>query len=231
MSTDKRTARAIDELQMWGQRVAARLSRHRKRFDIHSEFERLDISLAKDDPRVARILDEINGREARGYTYDGADASFELLVRWLLGEVPQYFSVDSCDVIDVHYAAGGGPALATEASMLVRVSGDRNVCRSTAEGAGPMEAIERALLKALGCYRQHLKDFEFVDYEVRLLARRDAAVTRVRVESRSRTTGEHWFTVGVSPNIVDASFEALVESINYKLMKSSAVVVAHAVAS
>jgi 2-isopropylmalate synthase len=230
MSTDKRTARAIDELQMWGQRVAARLSRHRKRFDIHSELERLDINLAEDDPRVVRILDEIKAREARGYTYDGADASFELVARGLIGEMPSYFAVESCDIIDGRGAAGGGPALAAEASMLVHVSGDRHPFWSTAEGADPMEAIERALRKALGCYQQHLKDFEFVDYEVRLLARPNGAVTRVRVESRSRATGEHWFTVGVSQSIVDASFEALVDSINYQLMKSNADV-AHAVAS
>lgn len=230
MSTDKRTARAIDELQMWGQRVAARLSRHRKRFDIHSELERLDISLAKDDPRVARILDEIKVREARGYTYDGADASFELIARALIGEVPRYFVVESCDIADVHGSAGGGPTLAAEASMLVRVSGDRHPYRSTAVGTRPMEAIERALRRALGCYQQHLMDLEFVDYEVRLLARPDGAVTRVRVESRSRTTGEHWFTVGAAPNILDASCEALVDSINYQLMKSNAAAV-HAVAS
>ncbi len=93
-----------------------------------------------------------------------------------------------------------------------------------------MEAIERALRKALGCYQQYLKDLEFVDYEVRLLARPDGAVTRVRVESRSRATGEHWFTVGAAPNILDASCEALVDSINYQLMKSNAAAV-HAVAS
>jgi len=231
MPTDKRATRAIDELQMWGQRVAARLSRHRKRFDIHTELERLDISLANDDPRVGRIFDEIKAREARGYTYDGADASFELVARGVVGGVPRYFAVESCDIIDVHYAEGGGPALPVEASMLVHVSGDRAPLWSRAEGAGPMEAIERALRKALGCYQQHLKDFEFVDYEVRLLTRPEGAVTRVRVESRSRATGEHWFTVGVSPNIVDASFEALVDSINYQLMKNNVVVLTQAVAS
>lgn len=230
MPTDKRTARAIDELQMWGQRVAARLSRHRKRFDIHSELERLDISLDKDDPRVVRILDEIKAREARGYVYDGADASFELIARGLIGEVPHYFAVESCDIVDVRYAAGGGRALPAEVSMLVHVSGDRSPFWSTAEGAGPMEAIARALCKALGCYQQALKDFEFVDYEVRLLTRPDGAVTLVRVESRSRATGEHWFTVGVAPDILQASFEALVDAINYQLMKNNVAVV-HAVAS
>lgn len=230
MTTDKRSARAIDELQMWGHRVAARLSRHRKRFDIHSELERLDISLEKDDPRVLRILDEITAREVRGYIFDGADASFELIARGVIDGVPRYFAVESCDVIDVYYAEGGGSALATEASMLVHVSGDRAPFWSTAEGAGPMEAIERALRKALGCYQQHLKDFEFVDYEVRLLTHPDGAVTRVRIESRSRATGEHWFTVGVAPNILEASFEALVDSINYKLLKSNAAA-PHALAS
>jgi 2-isopropylmalate synthase len=230
MSTDKRAARAIDELQMWGHRVAARLSRHRKRFDIHTELERLDISLAKGDPRVGRILDEIKDREARGYTYDGADASFELVARGIVGGVPRYFAVESCDIIDVHYAEGGGPALPVEASMRVFVSGERTPVQSTAEGDGPMEALERALRKALGCYQQHLRDFEFVDYEVRLLTRPDGAVTRVRVESRSRVTGEHWFTVGVAPNILEASFEALVDAVKYKLMKSDALV-PHAVAS
>lgn len=222
MSTDKRTAHAIDELQMWGQRVAARLSRHRKRFDIHSELERLDISLAKDDPRVVRILDEIKTREARGYIYDGADASFELIARGHLGEIPSYFVVESCDITDVHGSARGSPAVAAEASMLVHVSGDRDSFRSTAVGARPMEAIERALREALGCYQQHLKELEFVDYEVSLLARPDGPVTRVRVESRSRATGEHWFTVGAAPNILDASREALVDSINYMLLKGNA---------
>jgi 2-isopropylmalate synthase len=230
MPTDKRTAGAVDELQMWGQRVVARLSRHRKRLDIHSELERLDIGLDRDDSRVVRIADEIKCREARGYAYDGADASFELLARGLMGQVPRYFSVDSCDVVDVHNAGKGGSALPSEASVRVLVSGDRDPVWSIAEGASPMEAIKQALCKALGCYQKHLNDLEFADYKVSVLTRAEVNLVRVLVGSRSRVTGEHWFTVGVSPNIVDASFEALVDSINYKLMKSSAVV-AHAVAS
>lgn len=222
MPTDKRAAGAIDELQMWGQRVVARLSRHRKHLDIHSELERLDISLAQDDPRFVRIADELKDREARGYAYDGADASFELLARGLMGKMPRYFSVDSCEVIDVHYAGQGGPAIPCEASVHVLVSGDRDPIWSMAEGSGPMEAIERALRKALGCYQKHLNDFEFADYKVCLLTRAEGSLARVQVESRSRATGEHWFTVGVAPHIVEASFEALVDAITYKLMKSNA---------
>ena len=222
MPTDKRAAGAIDELQMWGQRVVAKLSRHRKRLDIHSELERLDISLERDDPRLVRIADEIKCREARGYAYDGADASFEVLARCLIGQVPRYFSVDSCDVIDVHYAAQGGRALPSEASLRVLISGDRDPVWAIAEGAGPMQAIERALRKALGCYQKHLNDFEFADYKVCLLTRAEGSLARVQVESRSRITGEHWFTVGVAPHIVEASFEALVDAITYKLMKCNA---------
>ena len=222
MTTDKRAAGTIDELQMWGQRVAARLSRHRKRLDVHSELERLDINLERDDARFVRIVEEIGAREARGYSYDGADASFELLARGFLGQVPRYFVVDSCDIIEVRHATRGGPVLPAEASVRVLVSGDRVPVWSAADGVGPIEASERALRKALGTYRKHLQDFEFVDYKVRVLPRSEGSLARVQVESRSCVTGEHWFTVGVAADIVEASFEALVDAITYKLMMSKA---------
>jgi 2-isopropylmalate synthase len=226
MSTDKRAANTIDELQMWGQRVVARLSRHRKRLDIHSELERLDINIDRDDPRVARILDEIKRREAQGYAYDGVDASFELLARRIMGQVPHYFSVDSYQVVEKQ----DGSTIATEASVRVHSDGDTEPLWSVAGGVDPMDALQRALRRALGCYQRHMTDFEIADYKVRLLTRADETIARVAVESRSRTTGEHWFTVGVSSDIVGASFEALVDAISYKLLKSNAET-AHALAS
>ena len=93
---------------------------------------------------------------------------------------------------------------------------------SVAEGNGPVNALDRALRKDLGRYQSHIKDVELVDYKVRILTGGTEAITRVLVESRDKATGERWFTVGVSPNIVDASFEALVDSINYKLIKGGA---------
>ncbi len=217
MSTDKRAAKTIDDLQMWGQRVVAKLSRHRKRLDIHSELERLDINLEKNDPRVGLILDEIKGRESRGYAYDGADASFELLARRIMGHVPRYFSVDSYQVAD----CGSAARMGTEATVGVRVHGDHDALLSAADGVDPMNALERALRRSLGCYQQHMHDCELVDYKVRVLTCGNEAISRVHVESRSRATGEHWFTIGVSPNIVDASLEALVDAITYKLLKSN----------
>lgn len=230
MSTEKRATCAPDELQMWGRRVAARLGRHRKRLDIHSELERLDISLERDDPHVARILAELKAREARGYAYDGADASFELLARRSMGQVPLYFSVHSYDVLERGRIAYGRPATVSEASVRVLINGESEPLWSVAEGGAPVQALDRALRQDLGRYQPHIKDFELVDYKVRLLTGGPEPVTRVQVESRDRATGEHWFTVGVSPNIVDASFEALVDAINYKLLKSNAEV-AHALAS
>jgi 2-isopropylmalate synthase len=230
MSTGKRTAGAIDELQIWGRRVSAKLSRHRKRLDIHSELERLDISLERDDPRVARILEELKLREARGYAYEGADASFELLARRLMGQVPQYFSVDSYHLTDKCHAVHGRPTIMWEASVCLLINGGSEHLWSVSEGMAPVNALDHALRKDLGPYQPHIENIELADYKVRVLMRGGEPVTRVLVECYDRSTGESWFTVGVSPNIVDASFEALVDSINYKLLKNNAEV-AHALAS
>ena len=93
---------------------------------------------------------------------------------------------------------------------------------SAAEGNGPVNALDQALRKDLGRYQRHIKDVELVDYKVRILTGGTEAITRVLVESRDKGTGERWFTVGVSPNIVDASFEALIDSITYKLLRAGA---------
>jgi 2-isopropylmalate synthase len=91
-----------------------------------------------------------------------------------------------------------------------------------AEGNGPVNALDQALRKDLGRYQKHIQDVELVDYKVRILTGGTEAITRVLVESRDKSTGERWFTVGVSPNIVDASFEALIDSITYKLLRAGA---------
>ena len=191
--------------------------------NILSELERLGIPLDKEDPRVAQLLEEVKSKEALGYAYEGAEASFELLARRLMGEVPKYFSVDSFRVIvERRHNALGRMATVSEASVRVFINGDNEPLWSVAEGNGPVNALDLALRKDLGRYQPHIKDVELVDYKVRILTGGTEAVTRVLVESVDRGTGERWFTVGVSPNIVDASFEALVDSINYKLMKDHA---------
>ena len=189
---------------------------------IH-ELERLGIPLGKDDARVTRLLEEVKSREAVGYAYEGADASFELLARRLLGEVPQFFTVDSFRVmVEKRHNALGALVTVSEATVRVFINGEEEPLWSVAEGNGPVNALDQALRKDLGRYQRHIKDVELVDYKVRILTGGTEAITRVLVESRDRSTGERWFTVGVSPNIVDASFEALIDSITYKLMRAGA---------
>ncbi len=191
--------------------------------NLLAELERLGIPLAKDDARVSRLLEEVKAREAVGYAYEGADASFELLARRLLGEVPELFKVDSFRVmVEKRHNARGQLVTVSEASVKVFLKGESEPLWSVAEGNGPVNALDQALRKDLGRYQRHIKDVELVDYKVRILTGGTEAITRVLVESRDRSTGDRWFTVGVSPNIVDASFEALTDSITYKLLRAGA---------
>ncbi|MDX2288705.1 MAG: citramalate synthase [Hyphomicrobiaceae bacterium] len=195
------------------------------RSNIFSELERLGIGVGKDDARVGLLLEEVKAREAMGYSYEAAEASFELLARRTLGEVPKYFSVDSFRVmVERRHNAAGSLVTVSEAIVKVFINGDAEPLWSVAEGNGPVNALDGALRKDLGRYQRFIADIELVDYKVRILTGGTGAVTRVLVESHDRVTGERWFTVGVSPNIIDASFEALTDSLNYKLMKAGAAV-------
>ncbi len=182
------------------------------------ELNRLGIVLEKDDPKLSEMLTQIKAREAFGYAYEGADASLELLARRALSQVPQFFSVDSFRVmVERRHNAAGKLVTVSEAQVKVYVDGEDEPSWSVAEGNGPVNALDQALRKDLGRYQSHIQDIELVDYKVRILTGGTEAVTRVLVESCDKATGKRWFTVGVSPNIVDASFEALLDSINYRL--------------
>lgn len=175
------------------------------------------IALAADDPRVGRILDEVKAREYLGYTYDGAEASFELLARKALGEVPEYFTVESFRVlVERRFNALGELVTVSEATVKMTVQGERII--SVGEGNGPINALDMALRKDLGCFNGAIADLHLVDFKVRILTAGTEAVTRVMIESADGE-GNTWSTVGVSPNIVDASFQALTDSITYKLFK------------
>jgi 2-isopropylmalate synthase len=187
------------------------------------ELERLGIPIPRSDERVSRLLEEVKTREALGYAYEAAEASFELLARRLLGEVPQFFTVDSFRVmVEKRHNALGRLVTVSEATVKVFIDGGEEPLWSVAEGNGPVHALDQALRKDLGRYQNVIRDVELVDYKVRILTGGTEAVTRVLVESRDKGTGERWFTVGVSSNIVDASFEALIDSITYKLQKAGA---------
>ena len=190
------------------------------RSNILAELDRIGIAVPKNDPRIARLLDEVKEREANGYAYEAADASFELLARRILGNVPQFFDVESFRVmVERRHNAVGDLVTVSEATVKVRIDGETML--SVGEGNGPVNALDTALRKDLGRYQSYISDLELVDYKVRILTGGTDAVTRVLIESRDGE-GNRWFTVGVSPNIVDASFEALLDSINYKLIRDGA---------
>jgi 2-isopropylmalate synthase len=190
------------------------------RSNVLARLAELGIDVDPKDSRIARLLEEVKQREFLGYAYEGAEASFELLARRALGQVPDYFAVESFRVIVErrHNALGD---LTTVSEAVVKLTVHDTAIHNVGVGNGPVNALDQALRKDLGEYSGYLKDLRLVDYKVRILTGGTEAVTRVMVESADGK-GNRWSTVGVSPNIVDASFEALSDSIRYKLHREGA---------
>ncbi|MBX3595957.1 MAG: citramalate synthase [Rhizobiaceae bacterium] len=183
-----------------------------------TELKRRGIEVPRDDSRLDALISVVKEREALGYAYEGADASFELLARRMLHTVPEFLDVISfrC-IVERRFDANGNIKTVSEA--IVKVSIDGDVRMAVAEGHGPVNALDLALRKDLGRYQHEVGDLELVDYKVRILNGGTEAITRVLIESRD-STGARWWTVGVSDNIIDASFQALMDSLIYKLMKN-----------
>ena len=190
------------------------------RSNVMAELDRAGIPYDKSDPKLTRLVEELKEREAQGFAYESANASFDLLARRTLGKVPEYFRVEQFDVnVEQRYNANGKQVTVALAVVKVDVAGERLI--SAAEGNGPVNALDVALRKDLGKYQKYIEGLKLIDYRVRILNGGTEAVTRVLIESEDET-GEHWTTVGVSPNIIDASFQALMDSVTYKLVKSGA---------
>jgi 2-isopropylmalate synthase len=190
------------------------------RSNLVARLSEVGIDVDAKDERVQRLLEDVKQREFLGYAYDGAEASFELLARRALGEVPEYFAVESFSVtVEKRHSAHGDLVTVSEAIVKMKVGGETLLNVGT--GNGPIDALDDALRKDLGKYSSYLLDLRLVDYKVRILGSGTDAVTRVMVESADGKGGR-WSTVGVSPNIVDASFEALADSITYKLYREGA---------
>ncbi|MCW6509328.1 citramalate synthase [Lichenifustis flavocetrariae] len=190
------------------------------RSNILAELERLGVPVQRDDPRIARLLDEVKEKEALGYAYEGADASFALLARRVLGKVPEFFDVERFSVsVERRYNAAGERVTVSEAIVKVTVDGESLI--SAAEGNGPVHALDLALRKDLGKYQRYIGDLQLLDYRVRIFQGGSDAVTRVLIECGD-SEGRRWSTVGVSANIIDASFQALVDSMTYKLLLAGA---------
>ncbi len=188
--------------------------------NLLAELDRIKLVVDKNDPRIARLLEIVKEREAIGYAYEAADASFELLARRTFGTVPKFFDVTYFDVkVEQRGNNGHGNEMLTTAVVKVKV-GDETLI-SAAEGNGPVNALDVALRKDLGKYQGFIEGLKLIDYRVRILNSGTEAVTRVLIESEDET-GERWTTIGVSPNIIDASFQALMDSIITKLVRAGA---------
>lgn len=190
------------------------------RSNVLARLAEAGIELEAKDPRLARLLDEIKRRAAGGYAYDGAEASFELLARRALGQVPEYFEVESFRVtVERRKQVRNQFSTVSESVVKLVVAGQEIF--NVATGNGPVNALDAALRKDLGIYSPFLADLRLVDYKVRILTTGTEAVTRVIIESADGK-GRRWSTVGVSENIVSASLEALTDSIVYKLLRDGA---------
>ena len=169
-----------------------------------------DAGIDLDDERARQAVEQLKEREHRGYHYEAAGASFELLLRRESGEYEPLFRLESFRVLVEKRADG---AVETEATIKIWIGENRYV--RTAEGNGPVNALDTALRAAITDLHPHLADIELVNYKVRILDEDHGtgAVTRVLLESAAE--GESWGTIGVSENIIEASWEALVESLEY----------------
>ena len=187
--------------------------------NIISRLKTIGIDIKENDPKIKKLLDEVKDREFIGYSYDGADASFELLARRIIGEIPRYILIKEYDV-SVKKSSSG--KIISTAKAQLEVDGEKIICEG--EGNGPVNALDNAIrynVDRLAKYSKYLKDLKLVDYKVRILNTGTEAVTRVSIESTD-SKGKNWFTIGVSTNIIDASFKALVDSLDYKLFKDKA---------
>ena len=187
--------------------------------NIISRLKSIKINIKENDPKIKKLLDEVKDREFIGYSYDGADASFELLARRIISEIPRYILINEYDVTVKKNKSG---EIVSSAKAHLEVDGEKIICEG--EGNGPVNALDNAIrqnVDRLAKYSKYLKDLKLVDYKVRILNTGTEAVTRVSIESTD-SGGKNWFTIGVSTNIIEASFKALVDSLDYKLFKDKA---------
>ncbi|BDV43375.1 (R)-citramalate synthase [Geotalea uraniireducens] len=186
------------------------------RSNILAKAEEFNINMDSKDPVTLEILDNIKEMENRGYQFEGAEASFELLMKRALGTHRKFFSVIGFRVIDEKRHEDQKPF--SEATIMIKVGG--KVEHTAAEGNGPVNALDNALRKALEKFYPKLKEVKLLDYKVRVLPAGQGTASSIRVLIESGDKESRWGTVGVSENIIDASYQALIDSVEYKLHKS-----------
>ncbi|WP_319585747.1 citramalate synthase [uncultured Desulfobulbus sp.] len=183
--------------------------------NVLMKAQKYGLDIEQNDPLMVSIVNELKDLENQGYQYEAAEASFELLMRRALGLQRKFFQPEAFRVSNYKNDMAKIPI--TEATIRLYV--DDNEVHTAAMGDGPVNALDRALRKALTRFYPSLEDMELTDYKVRVLTGEHGTGAKVRVLVESKDLEDSWGTVGVSVNIIEASWQALVDSINYKLMK------------
>ena len=220
---DPSTYEHIDPAAVGNARIIP-MSNQAGQSNLRERLQAAGLRVPKGDPALAEILDRIKTREAEGYSYDTAQASFELLAREALGQMPDFFEVKRYRVtVERRKNKYNQMVSLSEAVVVVKVDGEKKLSVSesmdeTGSDRGPVNALSKALAKDLGRYSEIIDDMHLVDFKVRITQGGTEAVTRVIIDSEDGQ-GRRWSTVGVSANIVDASFEALLDAIRWKLVR------------
>lgn len=181
--------------------------------NILSKAKEMDLILDPENENTKQIIGKIKNLEHQGYQFEGADASLELLLREANGEIKELFVFESFKML---VEKNAGSAVVSEAFVKLRIGGDS--IYTAAEGNGPVNALDNALRKALVEHYPNLREMHLSDYKVRVLDEADATASKVRVLIESQNLSNTWSTVGVSANVIEASWEALVDSIRYALI-------------
>ncbi|MGR3490631.1 MAG: citramalate synthase [Shimia sp.] len=195
--------------------------------NLRKRLAEMGIEVPKGDPALSALLDDVKAREAEGYAYDTAQASFELMARRALGQETEFFELKRYRVtVERRKNKRNEMVSVSEGVVVVKIGGEKMLSVSESHDEqgndrGPVNALFKALSKDLGPYQPLIEDLRLVDFKVRITDGGTEAVTRVIIDSEDGQ-GARWSTVGVSANIVDASFEALLDAIRWKLIRDGA---------
>ena len=223
IAKDPATYEHVDPAIVGNERVIP-MSNQAGQSNLRSRLASAGIVVETKDPRLGRILEVVKEREDLGYAYDSAQASFELVARRELGLCPSFFEVKRYRVtVERRKNKYDRMVSLSEAVVVVKIGGQKMMSVSdsmdeTGQDRGPVNALAKALAKDLGPWQACIDDMKLVDFKVRITNGGTEAVTRVIIDSEDGQ-GRRWSTVGVSANIVDASFEALLDAIQWKLIR------------
>jgi 2-isopropylmalate synthase len=219
MNKDSRSYEHIDPSKVGNRRLIL-VSDKAGKANIVNRLAQMGLKIDADDAHLGELVKAVKEREAIGYAYEDAEASFELMARTMLDAVPQFFQLHSFRVLDERRINAKGKQI-TMSEATVKLSVKEEKMMTVAEGNGPVNALDAAVRKALLPHYPHLRRMYLNDYKVRILTPGEAtaALTRVMIESKDNS-GKSWTTIGVSHNVIDASYNALHDAITYFLLKN-----------